>query len=641
MDVAPPTEHGPAEHGPGGQGEPRPGWRRLPRGLARRLRVRLPSLRGRQWPAARRLRVLGRPELLSLLVCLALSVAMFWRIWQEPTRRLLGGGLGDGALMMWFLRWTPAALGHGLNPLFTDYLNVPNGVNVMWNTSLLLPGLVLAPITVTLGPVLTFNLLGTLALALSAWCATLAFRRYVRSNLAALIGGLAYGFSPYMLAQNRGHLHLSLAFLPPLLFLAADNILVRQRRPAWLSGAVLGVLAACQVLIGEEVFALVALILAAQVLLMMVLFPRHVLRKAPYAALAFGTAALAFAAIAGYPIWFQLFGPQHVNGDIQSGNRYVTDLWNLITPTAVQAVVPASAARITSRFTGNFAETNGYVSIPLLLIVLFTVARWAWSKAVVRVAFLLGLLSLVLSLGDHLHIRGRVTDLALPWNALQNLPLLQSAVPNRLMLVAMLFFGLLLAIFVDQALRWHWAERLPAVLLVIAVMVALAPRLPLNGSRLNAPSFFTSAAVQRIPQGSVVLVAPYPGPRAATPMTWQAVAGMRYRMPGGYFVGPQPNGKPRYGAPANRLASKLIQLNAGWDPPEMNPYQRLTYSYNLAQWKVRTVIVGPMRDQVHRNNTVTMLTDLLGRPPSREGGVDVWWDVQPQRLLDEAARSLG
>ena len=188
MDVAPPTEHGPAEHGPGGQGEPRPGWRRLPRGLARRLRVRLPSLRGRQWPAARRLRVLGRPELLSLLVCLALSVAMFWRIWQEPTRRLLGGGLGDGALMMWFLRWTPAALGHGLNPLFTDYLNVPNGVNVMWNTSLLLPGLVLAPITVTLGPVLTFNLLGTLALALSAWCATLAFRRYVRSNLAALIG---------------------------------------------------------------------------------------------------------------------------------------------------------------------------------------------------------------------------------------------------------------------------------------------------------------------------------------------------------------------------------------------------------------------------------------------------------------------
>lgn len=617
MNVAPPTEDEPAE-----RVEPGPGWRRLPRRLARRLRL------------------LARPELLSLLICLGLSVAMFWQMWQEPSQRALGTGGGDGALLMWFLRWTPAALGHGVNPLFSDYLNFPHGVNVMWNTSLLLPGLLLAPITVTLGPVVTFNVLCTLSLALSAWCATLAFRRYIHSNVAALIGGLAYGFSPYMLAQNRGHLQLSMAFLPPLLFLAVDNILVRQRRPAWLSGAVLGVLAAFQVLIGEEVFALVAIVLAVQVVIMMLLFPRHVAGRVPYAAVAFGTAALAFAAIAGYPIWFQLLGPQHVTGDIQGSNRYVVDLWNFITPTRAQAVVPASAPAITSRFTGNFAETNGYISIPLILVVLFTAARWAWSKAVVRVAFLLALVSIVLSLGDHLHIKGRVTDIELPWNALQNLPLLESAVPNRFMLIGMFFCGLLLAFFIDQALRWRWMERLPAALLVIVVMVALAPRLPLHASRLEAPAFFTGAAVKRVPQGSVVLVAPYPGPGSAHSMTWQALAGMRYRMPGGYFVGPRANGKPGYSAPPNRLAAKLIQLGAGWEPPKLDPYRRLTYSYNLVGWRVRTIVVGPMRDQRRRENTVEMLTELLGRPPSREGGVDVWWDVQPQKLLDNAARNL-
>jgi hypothetical protein len=641
MHVAPPTEQGPV-----GPGESRQGWRRLPHRLARRLRVRRPEPPEGpgppESPAWRRAAgVVARPALGSLLVGLGLSVAMFWQIWQDPSRRLLGSGLGDGALMMWFLRWTPAALGHGLNPLFSDYLNFPHGVNVMWNTSLLLPGLLLAPITVTLGPVVTFNLLGTLAPALSAWTATLAFRRYIRSNLAALIGGLAYGFSPYALAQNRGHLQLSIAFLPPLLFLAMDNILVRQRRPPWLAGAVLGVLAALQVLIGEEVFALVAIVLVVQVVLMMLLFPRHVPRKAPYAAIAFGTAAVAFAAIAGYPIWFQLFGPQHVTGDIQNTNRYVVDLWNLVTPTRVQALVPDAATRITSQFTGNFAETNGYISIPLILIVLFTAARWAWSTAVVRVAFLLALVSVVLSLGDHLHIRGRITDITLPWNRLQNLPLLESALPNRFMLLAMLFCGLLLAFFVDQALRWHWAERIPAALLVVAVMVALAPSLPLKSGRLVAPAFFTSAAVQRIPQGSVVLVAPYPGPSSATPMTWQAVAGMRYRMPGGYFVGPQPNGKPRYGSPPTRLAAKLIQLNSGWELPKLDPYRRLTYAYNLVQLQVRTVVVGPMRQRVAHDNTVTMLTDLLGRPPTREGGVDVWWDVHPQQLMEEAARGLG
>ncbi len=686
MNVAPPTEQGPA-----GQGEPRPGWRRLPRGLARRLRPRLPTRtkRGPQpgAPAApapgrrgeapperegpppsgpehqeprpgpgaegeagpeplrpgwrRAVRVVATPALGSLLVCLGLSVAIFWEVWQDPAHRLLGSGGGDGAIMMWFLRWTPTALRHGLNPLFTDYLNFPLGVNVMWNTSLLLPGLLLAPVTLIWGPVVTFNVVCTVSLALSAWSATLAFRRYVRSNFAALVGGLAYGFSPYMLAQNRAHLHLTVAFLPPLLFLVADNILVRQRRPAWLSGAVLGVLAGLQVLTGEEVFALSAVVLAVYVVLMMLLFPRHVLRKAPYAAIAFGTAAVAFVAIAGYPIWFQLFGPQHVTGDIQnSSNRYLTDLWNFITPTSAQALVPASATRITSQFTGNFAETNGYISIPLILIVLFTAARWAWSNAVVRVAFLLALVTVVLSLGDHLHIRGRITTIELPWNRLQNLPLLESALPNRFMLFAMLFCGLLLAFFIDQALRWRWAERVPAVLLVIAVMVALAPRLPLHAGRLQAPAFFTGAAVQRVPQGSAVLVAPYPGPGSAVPMTWQALAGIRYRMPGGYFVGPAADGKPRYGGPTNRLTARVVQVGLGWDSPKLDPYRRLTYSYNLVQLKVRTVVVGPMRDKLSRANTVKMFTDLLGRPPSREGGVDVWWDVRPQRLLDEAARSL-
>ena len=686
LNVAPPVDQGPT-----GRGDPGRGWLRVPRGLARRLldlsrrpnrtvsppepaatasadapvaapfaavsdpltatSVEAPEAApaardegGRRWTGrlgwVRYGRVVAKPQLVTLLVCLALSVAMFWHIWSDPSRRLLGSGLGDGALMMWFLRWTPTAVSHGLNPLFTDYLNFPTGVNVMWNTSLLLPGLLLAPITVAFGPVVTFNLLSTLAPALTAWTGTLAFRRYVRSWVAALIGGLVFGFSAYMLAQNRGHLQLSLAFLVPLLFLATDDILTRQRRPAWLSGLVLGGLAGFQMLIGEEVFALVAILLAAQVVLMILLFPRHVAAKLPYAAAAFGVAGLVFVAIAGYPIWFQLTGPQHVTGDIQQSNHYVVDLWNLITPTAVQALVPSEAKRITATFTGNFAETNGYIGIPLIAIVLFTVIRWAWTKAVVRVAFLLALISVLLSLGDHLHVRGRITDLALPWNSLQNLPLLESAVPNRFMLTGMLFCGLLLAVFVDQAMRWRWSARLPAAVLVVAALIALAPQLPLHAGNLVAPPFFTNGMVDRVPKNSTVLVAPFPGPAGAGAMTWQALADLRYKMPGGYFVGPQPNGKPRYGAPANRLAGQLSKLNAGWDPPNMTPTLRLTFAYNLVQWKVGTVVVGPMRSELHRANTIAMFTDLLGRPPSREGGVAVWWNVRPQRLLDQAARHL-
>jgi hypothetical protein len=620
MDVLPPIEQRPA-----GDGERRPLWRRVAEDLGRRLRFRLsrPS-----------------PSLVTLAIAAGLAVAVFWPSWQAPTSRLLGAGRGDGALMTWFLRWTPLAVSHGLNPLFTDHLNVPSGVNVMWNTSLLLPGLLLGPLTVAFGPVLTFNLLSTLALCLSAFTATVAFRRYL-GGVAAVIGALVYGFSPYMLAQDRAHLQLSLAFLPPLLFMAVDNVLVGQRRSALLSGGVLGALAAAQLLIGEEVFALWAVMAVVQVAVMALLFPRRVASKVRYAAIAFGAAAVAFVAIAGYPVWFQLLGPQHVSGDIQSGNRYVTDLWNFVTPTRVQAIAPDAARRLAAQFTGNFAETNGYLGIPLILILSFTVARWVRSEPVVRAAFPLALAAIVLSMGTRLHVAGHVTGIRLPWAALQRLPLLQSAVPNRFMLLGMFFCALLLGVFVDQGLRWRWTGRVPAALLVVGALVALAPRLAVPAGEVAPPRFFTGPAVRGVPEGSVVLVAPFPGPRTATPMTWQALAGMRYRMPGGYFVGPGPDGGPQYGATPNLLSGLLAKLSSGVPVPRMDPYRRLAYTYNLVQWRVGTVVVGAMGDHRKQARTTRMLTELLRRPPSTEGGVEVWWNVRPQQLLEQAARELG
>jgi hypothetical protein len=54
------------------------------------------------------------------------------------------------------------------------------------------------------------------------------------------------------------HLNLILVFLLPWLLVLVDEILVRQRRsPTWL-GVALGVVAAAQVLTGEELFATVA-----------------------------------------------------------------------------------------------------------------------------------------------------------------------------------------------------------------------------------------------------------------------------------------------------------------------------------------------------------------------------------------------
>ena len=156
---------------------------------------------GRSWSALRgRVRAV-RVQLLVLLGFLGLAVLLLGSTWTSPTTRTLGAGVGDPGLFAWFLRWTPFAAGRRISPFVSDYLNVPDGINLMWNTWVPLPGLLLSPLTLLFGPVLAFNLLVTLAYGLSGWSAYLAIRRYVPSHGAAACGGLVYGFSPAMIAS--------------------------------------------------------------------------------------------------------------------------------------------------------------------------------------------------------------------------------------------------------------------------------------------------------------------------------------------------------------------------------------------------------------------------------------------------------
>ena len=163
-----------------------------------------------------------------LLGFLGLAVLLLGSTWTSPTTRTLGAGVGDPGLFAWFLRWTPFAAGRRISPFVSDYLNVPDGINLMWNTWVPLPGLLLSPLTLLFGPVLAFNLLVTLAYGLSGWSAYLAIRRYVPSHGAAACGGLVYGFSPAMIAHSP-HPNLILILLLPWLFVLLDEILVRQR----------------------------------------------------------------------------------------------------------------------------------------------------------------------------------------------------------------------------------------------------------------------------------------------------------------------------------------------------------------------------------------------------------------------------
>src|SRR6266542_2429781 len=125
-----------------------------------------------------RWQALRSPALATLVVFLALAVWHFRLTWTAPRGATIGGH-GDPWLFVWFLKSDQLAVTHAHSPLFSHELNVPGGVNLTWNTSVILPGVLLAGVTAWLGPVFTYNLLVTLALPLSAWAASLVFRRYV------------------------------------------------------------------------------------------------------------------------------------------------------------------------------------------------------------------------------------------------------------------------------------------------------------------------------------------------------------------------------------------------------------------------------------------------------------------------------
>jgi hypothetical protein len=555
---------------------------------------------------------------LFLLAFLGLAGWMFAPSWSSPTTTTLEGGNGDTAIFVWFLRWVPFALEHGHDLLVSHHLNYPDGVNLMWNTSLPLPGLVLAPVTAIWGPVLSFNVLLVLAYGLSAWCAYLAIRRFAPAHLAAAVGGLVYGFSPAIRVQSH-HLHMSLAFLVPLMLLGLHEALVRQRRSPWLVGAGLGAMAGCQLLIGEELLAMTALLGFAMFLLLVLSNLRRLRDRWVYAAKAFGAALVLLAAIVVWPLSVQFTGPQRIHGDIQKTN-YSNDLQGFILPGWPQALSHDGAAELVAGFAGG---NSAYLGLPLVLVLVVLAVRWR-SSGVVRVGLALMVVAAVLSLGPTLLVGGRDTGIPLPWAFFDDLPLLPSLIPARLAQLTALFAGLLLAVFLHAVWREGGWRRPAAAAVALAVLVPLWPAATVPAEKVATPAFFTSPAVRELPRDGVTLVLPWPYRRIAEPMTWQAEAGLWFRMPGGYFIGPRGDSEqPRFDAVPTSASMTFTRIFAGVPPPRLTRPRRRALAHDFVRWRVGSVVVGPMPNQAAM---IGFLTELLGREPQAVGEVYLWRD---------------
>lgn len=590
----------------------------------------------------------------AFIVYTLCAVLLFRQAWMSPTTRSIGVG-GDSRQFMWFLQWTAWALTHHHDPFITAAIDYPGGVNVLWNTSVIFPGLVLTPITLWLGPIVSYNVLVTLSLSLSAWCAMLAYRRLGGGAAGSALGGLLYGFSPYMIAQSLGHPHLTVAFVPPLVLLLSTIV---GRRPL-LGGIALGILGAVQLLTAEEVLATLFLVAIVGLVLAVLIYPGGPGRAVAAAGrdrllIAGLSAACTFGILSFWPLAVQFAGPNRVDGVLHPTSFFSTDLLNLIAPTRTQWITPSFLKAIGEHFQGNLSEQDSYLGAPLLCMLLI-VGLVERERRVVSWALLTAAVIVVLSLGPGLLLDGRRTDITLPWKVFEHVSLVGHILPGRFFVYVYLLVGLVVALTVDRFAHASGLARLAGLGAVALALLPLAPRPTYPAASVIVPPFFRSGgAVARIPAGSVAVVAPF---SALSPfdqqvytasMLWQAVAGLRFVMPEGYAFIPQgQQTSTTLAPPPSVLQNTMLQLQAGRQPDWSSQTMLSGMRQDLRAWRTKTVIVGPM---AHRRRVVALFTQLLGRPPINTGGVAVWWNIatgsanmmreplhRPRRRVEEKA----
>lgn len=565
-----------------------------------------------------------------LLLFAGLTTLVLVRCLVQPDAWV--SGEGDEVLEEWFLGWVPWAITHGHNPLVTPLIDHPAGVNLMWNTSLPLLGLLGAPIEWLLGPRVEYHVWLTVGITLSGFFAYLFVSRRTRL-VPAIICGVIYAFSPFMAFQATGHLHEAFAAGPPLLLLLFDDLLVRRTRSMRRTGVYVGLVVAAQLLISEEVLA--SELVMAPVLLAILAYTS---RGTPGANVIGGLRRLAgILAVAGpvallivaYPLIVQFLGPQRISGPAQTSDYFVTDLLNVVVPNG-QWLTTGGGLRIAAGF---YPESRSYISVPGLLLlggIMFGLRRQRaarWASLGMAAAF-------VLSLGAHVQFDNQHASpaLPLPGAVLDHIPLLDSLLPGRLSMYTFLFAGVLVALGLDAAWGLLPTRVLPVVTtagMTAITLVALTPPLPLSALPHSVPAYFNRAVLTGVPDGSTVLVAPWQTGTYPTgvgsdvgPLLWQEVAAYRFAMPSGYAIVPGPDGRARLVAPGQDVAAELVRTwftGQGLDPTD--PSVRASTLQTLRGWHLSAIVLGPMP---HRDVVVRFFATLLGRPPISTGGVELW-----------------
>jgi hypothetical protein len=478
------------------------------------------------------------PRIFPPLGYLLCALVAYSRWLMHPTQGVPGAA--DGLLYSWYFSWTEYSLVHFHNPLITNWLNAPIGINAMWNTGVFGLTVLFAPITYLFGPIAATGLAMMLSVFASASTCYFVLRRITHTTWAPAFVSLIYGFGPFFVAQ-AGHLHLIFAVFPPLILYFGHKLFVEtptQPRPIR-TGIALGVVVGLQLITGEEVLVLTALPTLVAVLALAAINPAQIRQRAGFVLRSSATAIVVAIVIAAIPVGLQFFGPSAIHGGFPASGQRL-GVAGFVVPGEMQYFASQHDIYLNKySMPANGIENTGYLGWPLLAVVLASCVwlivrreRFLWWWLVTTGATVIFSLGTVVEIDDNHIIRASG-----PWSWVRNAPLLNGVVAVRFTLITTLLVVLLLAWTLARLPRGKW--RTIGVVVVLAAMVALWPsRRATQIQRVVTPRFFTTAALDRIPAGATTLLLPVTNnPNdGARVMLWQERAHQRIKVVGGWGV---------------------------------------------------------------------------------------------------------